>query len=121
MADLFAGLPVTELERSVAWYDALLGGQPAFYPNDVEAVFEIAEHGYLYLEVRPEIAGRGFVTLFVEDLEDRLAAIAERGLKPESEETYDNGVRKTYFRDPDGNEIGLGGGPAGGDEAAAPA
>ena len=27
-------------------------------------------------------------------------------------ETYENGVRKVTYRDPDGNEIGFGGGPA---------
>jgi hypothetical protein len=27
-------------------------------------------------------------------------------------ETYPNGVRKALYRDPDGNEIGFGGGPA---------
>ena len=112
MTDLFAGLPVTDLKRAVHWYEALLGGEPAFYPNDVETVFEVVEHGYVYVEVRPELAGRGFVTLFVDDLDARLAAIAERGLRPESSETYGNGVRKTVFRDPDGNEIGLGGGSA---------
>ncbi|HCT78591.1 MAG TPA: glyoxalase, partial [Micromonosporaceae bacterium] len=37
---------------------------------------------------------------------------AERGLEPAERETYDNGVRKATFRDPDGNEIGLGGAPA---------
>jgi len=33
-------------------------------------------------------------------------------LEPAERETYANGVRKTTFRDPEGNEIGLGGDPA---------
>jgi hypothetical protein len=28
-------------------------------------------------------------------------------------ETYENGVRKMTYRDPDGNEVGLGGAPLG--------
>jgi len=32
--------------------------------------------------------------------------------EPATRETYSNGVRKVTFRDPDGNEIGYGGGPA---------
>jgi hypothetical protein len=40
-----------------------------------------------------------------------LARIAERGLEPTERETYDNGVRKATFHDPDGNEIGFGGAP----------
>jgi hypothetical protein len=31
--------------------------------------------------------------------------------RPVSRKTYSNGVRKTTYRDPDGNEIGLGGAP----------
>jgi len=109
--DLFAGLPVADLERAVAWYEDLLGAAPSFYPNDTEAVFDVNDHGYLYVEVLPEKAGRGFVTLFVEGFDERLAAIATRGVEPTSVETYDNGVRKAIFTDPDGNEVGLGGGP----------
>ncbi len=43
--------------------------------------------------------------LFVGDFDTRVAAIRERGLEPNKDETYDNGVRKTTFRDADGNEI----------------
>jgi catechol 2,3-dioxygenase-like lactoylglutathione lyase family enzyme len=47
--------------------------------------------------------------LFVDDYDARLGRIAGRGLEPAEVETYDNGVRKAVFRDPDGNEIGFGG------------
>ena len=110
--DLFAGIPVRDYAAATAWYERLLGGPPAFLPNDVEAVWELAEHRFVYIEVRPEHAGHAHHTLFVGDLDARLAAIAERGLEPSERETYDNGVRKAIFRDPDGNEIGFGGGPA---------
>jgi predicted enzyme related to lactoylglutathione lyase len=110
--DLFAGIPVREHERAVAWYGRLFGAEPAFLPNDVEAVWELAEHRYVYTEVRPEHAGHARHTLFVDDLDERVAAIAGRGLEPALRETYGNGVRKVTYRDPDGNEVGLGGGPA---------
>ncbi len=110
--DLFAGLPVSDLARAVEWYERLLGGPPSMYPNDTEAVFDVAEHAYLYVEVLPDKAGRGFATLFVDDYDARLAAVAARGLEPASVETYENGVRKAVFTDPDGNEVGVGGGPA---------
>jgi hypothetical protein len=48
-------------------------------------------------------------TLFVGDLDAQLEEIAGRGLEPSEQETYDNGVRKATYRDPDGNEIGFGG------------
>ncbi|GID32886.1 VOC family protein [Paractinoplanes brasiliensis] len=109
--DLFAGIPVSDYTTAVAWYEQLLGGPPSFLPNDVEAVWELAEHRYLFIEVRPEHAGHALHTIFLSDYDDRLVAIADRGLHPAVTETYDNGVRKATFHDPDGNEIGLGGAP----------
>ena len=44
----------------------------------------------------------------VDDLDERVAGIAERGIEPTKQETYDNGVRKVVYRDPDGNEVGFG-------------
>jgi predicted enzyme related to lactoylglutathione lyase len=109
--DLFAGIPVTDYAAAVAWYEKLFGSAPAFLPNDVEAVWEVAEHRYLYIELLPEHAGHARHTLFVEDLDAVVGAIAARGLEPANRETYDNGVRKITYRDPDGNEIGYGGAP----------
>jgi catechol 2,3-dioxygenase-like lactoylglutathione lyase family enzyme len=110
--DLFAGIPVRDYAAATAWYERLLGGPPAFLPNDIEAVWELAEHRFVFIEVRPEHAGHASHTVFVGDFEVRLDAIAERGLMPSEREAYDNGVRKAIFRDPDGNEFGFGGGPA---------
>lgn len=69
-------------------------------------------HGYVYIVVRPDDAGHATHSLFVPDFDARLAAIAGRGLRPAQQETYDNGVRKATFHDPDGNETAFGGGPA---------
>ena len=110
--DLFAGIPVTDRARAIDWYRRLLGAEPTFLPNDVEAVWELAEHRFLYVEVRPEHAGSGRHTVFVGDLAVVVEDISARGLEPDHHETYDNGVRKVTYRDPDGNEMGYGGGPA---------
>jgi catechol 2,3-dioxygenase-like lactoylglutathione lyase family enzyme len=110
--DLFAGIPVRDYAAAVAWYERLLGAAPSFLPNDTEAVWELAEHRYIYIDVRPENAGHAMHTLFVSDFDARVSQIAERGLEPAERETYGNGVRKVTFRDPDGNEIGFGGDPA---------
>jgi catechol 2,3-dioxygenase-like lactoylglutathione lyase family enzyme len=107
--DLFAGVAVSNYQRAVAWYERLLGSQPAFLPNEVEAVWELAEHRYLYIEALPERAGYAQHTLFVDDLDDRMRNMSGRGIEPAADETYPNGVRKVTYRDPDGNEIGFGG------------
>ena len=109
--DLFAGLPVSDYQRALTWYARLLGSEPAFLPNATEAVWELAEHRYLYIEVLPERAGHGLHTVFVDDLDERVASISARGIEPASQETYRNGVRKVIYRDPDDNEIGFGGAP----------
>jgi len=110
--DLFAGIPVRDYTAAAAWYERLLGAPPSFLPNDTEAVWEIADHRYVYIVVRPEHAGHAMHTLFAGDFDARISEIAGRGLEPAERETYANGVRKTTFRDPDGNEIGFGGAPA---------
>jgi catechol 2,3-dioxygenase-like lactoylglutathione lyase family enzyme len=114
--DLFAGIPVRDYAAATAWYERFFGAPPAFLPNDTEAVWELAEHRYMFIELRPADAGHALHTVFVSDFDDRIAGLAERGLEPATRETYDNGVRKATFRDPDGNEIGLGGGPVDQDE-----
>ncbi|MEU4681013.1 VOC family protein [Micromonospora sp. NPDC023737] len=109
--DLFAGIPVSDYGAARTWYERLLGTPPAFLPNDTEAVWELAEHRFVYIERLPEHAGHARHTIFVDDLESRVAAAAERGLEPARQETYENGVRKITYVDPDGNEIGFGGAP----------
>ena len=110
--DLFAGNRVSDLERAKDWYGRLLGSEPAFLPNEREAVWELAEHRYLYVELFEEGAGGALHTVIVDDFDQRVAAVAARGIEPAERETYANGVRKWIYRDPDGNEIGFGGLPA---------
>jgi len=109
--DLFAGFPVRDLDDALVWYQRLLGSEPAFFPNDVEAVWELAEHCYVYVEVRPEHAGHARTTIFVEDFDERISAAAVRGVEPVEQQAYSNGVRHATYRDPDGNELCLGGPP----------
>ena len=109
--ELFAGIPVTDFKAALSWYEKLLGAPPVFFPNDTEAVWEVAEHRFVYIELLPDRAGHAMHTLIVDDLDTRVAAIAARGLEPAKRETYDNGVRKITYADPDGNEIGFGGVP----------
>jgi catechol 2,3-dioxygenase-like lactoylglutathione lyase family enzyme len=109
--DLFAGTPVRDFQATLPWYERLLGSPPSFLPHETEAVWELAEHRYLYIVQEPEHAGHAVTTLMVEDLDDRMAGIADRGIAPDLAETYDNGVRKTTYVDPDGNRIAFGGMP----------
>ena len=116
--DLFAEIPVTDYPAALAWYERFFGYPPAFAPHDKESVWELAEHRFVVVVQLPERAGHALTTIFVDDLDARVAGITERGLAPTKRETYGNGVRKVTYHDPEGNEFGLGGGPAEAPEAA---
>jgi hypothetical protein len=107
--ELFAGLRVRDFEAARPWYERLFG-EPSFLPHDTEAVWTLADQRHVYIVEHPE-AGHSVVTLFVDDLDAEVEAIAARGLAPAERETYANGVRKITYRDPDGNEVGFGGAP----------
>ena len=109
--DLFAGIPVSDYEAALPWYERLLGSEPAFFAHATEAVWELAEHRFLYIDEDAEHAGHARHTIFVADLDALVSEIARRGIEPTQRETYSNGVRKTTYRDVDGNEVGFGGAP----------
>ena len=109
---LFAGLRVRDFEAARPWYERLLG-PPTFFAHATEAVWTLAEDRSVYVVEDPERAGQCVVTIFLDDLDAHVAAVAERGLEPDERLTYSTGVRKALYRDPDGNELGFGGAPAG--------
>lgn len=110
--ELFAGLPVGDYARAVEWYERLLGTPATFHAHDTECVWTLAAHRSIYVVLDPAHAGHALVTFFPEDLDRFVGSAAARGIHPDRTETYDNAVRKVTFRDPDGNEIGVGGLPA---------
>ena len=54
---LFAGIAVRDIRVATAWYERLLGAEPSFYPNDIEAVWQVADNQFLYIVEQPERAG----------------------------------------------------------------
>ena len=109
---LFAGIRVRDLAEARDWYERLLG-EPAFFPNETEIVWTVAEDRSIYVEQDLDRAGGALITVWDDGLDARIAEIGARGLEPDERETYSNGVRKAIFRDADGNEIGFGGPPSG--------
>jgi hypothetical protein len=107
--DLFAGNRVSDYEAAKPWYERLLGGEPSFVPHATEAVWELAEHRFLFIVEGAERAGGAIHTVFVDDLDALVAEIATRGIEPDERVTYPGKARKAIYRDADGNEIGFGG------------
>lgn len=107
--ELFAGIYVRDFEAAQAWYVRVLGSEPTFLASDTEAVWELGEHRYLYIQENTHHAGHAVQTILVDDLDACVDRITERGIEPVKRETYPDGMRKALYRDPDGNEIGYGG------------
>ena len=47
--DLFAGVRVSDYETAKPWYERLLGSEPSFIAHATEAVWELAEHRFLFI------------------------------------------------------------------------
>jgi catechol 2,3-dioxygenase-like lactoylglutathione lyase family enzyme len=107
----FVSVPVTNLERSTAWYRDTLGleqiGQGA-WPE-----FQLGENVSLYL-LDPTNIGQEFrgphtssIALRVPDVEQARGELESRGVEFRGE-TFDTGVcHMAFFSDPDGNELML--------------
>jgi predicted enzyme related to lactoylglutathione lyase len=107
---LFAGLRVRDFQAARPWYERMFG-EPSMFPHDTEAVWTLAEDRSVYIVEHADGAGSSVVTLFVDDLDSHVAAIAARGLEPDERVTYSSGARKALYHDPDGNELGFAGAP----------
>jgi catechol 2,3-dioxygenase-like lactoylglutathione lyase family enzyme len=104
ITNLYAGVPVTDLDASIDWYTRLFGRPPDMRAGD-EILWDLDEHATLFLESNAEHAGAGKITLGVAGLDALLERCAARGIYHEPIETYTNGVRHTKLPDPDGNAI----------------
>jgi catechol 2,3-dioxygenase-like lactoylglutathione lyase family enzyme len=107
--DLFAGMRVSDYAAAKPWYERLLGSEPSFLAHATEAVWELAEHRWLFIVEEAENPGGALQTILVDDLDALVAEVGSRGIEPDDHVTYSNGVRKAIYRDGDGNEIGFGG------------
>jgi catechol 2,3-dioxygenase-like lactoylglutathione lyase family enzyme len=107
----FISVPVSDVERSVAWYRDTLGvpqtGEGGF-PE-----FQLGDNAFLYL-IDPKALGGEFshgnggpVALRVDDVEATRAELEERGIEFIGEK-HDSGVcHMAPFADPDGNRFML--------------
>jgi predicted enzyme related to lactoylglutathione lyase len=104
---LFVGVPVTALSRAQPWYESLFGRAPDIVPNDQEVMWKVVENGWLYVVEDSARVGRSLVALSVADLDDAVADVGRRGLRPDSVEQVGDAGRKAIFTDPDGNSVSM--------------
>ena len=106
--ELFAGIPVADYPAMLSWYEGLFGQQPSFFPHEGEAVWQVNDHGWVYIVADPERAGKALLTILVDDLEVRVRELSARGLALGSTEMMPEGVYVVKITDPEGNRIQLG-------------
>jgi predicted enzyme related to lactoylglutathione lyase len=104
---VFAGLAVTRLDEAIEWYSRLLGRPPGMRPNEREAAWQVAQTASVYIVADEDRAGRGAVTMFVDDLDAELEDITRRGIAVGQVGTAPGLFRRVMISDPDGNEIQL--------------
>jgi catechol 2,3-dioxygenase-like lactoylglutathione lyase family enzyme len=104
ITNLYAGVPVTDLDASIDWYTRLFGRPPDMRVGD-EILWDLDDHANLFIEPSEAHAGAGRITLGVAGLDALLERLAAQGIDHEPIETYSNGVRHTKVPDPDGNAI----------------
>ena len=104
ITDLFAGVPVSDLDASIDWYTRFFGRPPDSRVGE-EILWEIDEHAWLFIEPNAARAGAGRITLAVAGLDALLKCLAAQRIEHEPIETYSNGVRHVNVPDPDGNTI----------------
>jgi catechol 2,3-dioxygenase-like lactoylglutathione lyase family enzyme len=95
---LFAGIPVSDYDAAVAWYERLLGRPPDVLPKDGEAMWHVSAAGSIYVVADAARAGNALVTIAVDDLEDRVAGLAAIEPGP-------GGMPTAVVEDPDGNRL----------------
>jgi catechol 2,3-dioxygenase-like lactoylglutathione lyase family enzyme len=107
----FVSVPVTDLERSTAWYRDTLGLPQTGQGQWPE--FRLGENLFLYLldltNIGQEFAGphTAAIALRVGDVAEAKQALEEKGVEFDGD-VFDSGVcHMAQFRDPDGNALML--------------
>ena len=108
--DLFAGLYVRDFRAARAWYTQLLGSEPDWEDAPTEAVWELAEHHSIAIEVNAEHAGHALHTVIVDDFDDVVAEVDARGSSRRSVRRTRTAFGRRYTESR-GNVIGFGGAP----------
>jgi predicted enzyme related to lactoylglutathione lyase len=104
----FAGIGMDDYDLALAWYTRFFGRSPDVIVTEHEAMWQVAENGWIYVVGDASRAGKALLTLLVDDLEEQVAGLGQRGLETSAIETVPGLYRKAAMTDPEGNMISLG-------------
>jgi predicted enzyme related to lactoylglutathione lyase len=105
---VLAALAVADVDSASRWYESLLGRPADALPMDGLAEWHFTEGGAIQLVQDADRAGRSLLTLDVDDLEQELVTLRERGIQPGAmDDTTSDKVLFATVTDPEGNAITL--------------
>jgi predicted enzyme related to lactoylglutathione lyase len=102
---VFSGVPVSDFERSSAWYSDLFGRAADVVVNDDESMWRFADSAWIYIVRDEQRAGHSIVTLLVVDLDSAVREISSRGIEIGPVERVGDAGDKASATDPDGNLV----------------
>ena len=101
---------VSDLDASVAFYGKKLGLIPdEKYHTSTWRQFRVLPRVAIGLNVHPTGVGTGgaVATLVVDDIEQASNRLQKQGVEVSKIDDVGDGVRLAFFKDPDGNSLGL--------------
>jgi catechol 2,3-dioxygenase-like lactoylglutathione lyase family enzyme len=105
---VMAGLAVADFDAALAWYERLLGRPADDRPMDGLADWRVPGTGVIQVIQDPERAGKGLLTLSVDNLRGHVAELDDRGVDAGPvDETTSAKVLFATVDDPEGNRITL--------------
>jgi glyoxylase I family protein len=107
---VLAVVPVSDLQASSRWYEALFGRPADNNPMPTLAEWQVVPGGWVQIFMDTTRAGSGLLNFAVDDLQTHIAGLRQRGLEPGGVTDASKGVRLSAITDPDGNTIRLIGG-----------
>jgi catechol 2,3-dioxygenase-like lactoylglutathione lyase family enzyme len=108
---IYTALLTADLVAAEGWYTNLLGRKPDHRPMDTLVQWELFDQGGLMLSSSDEIAGKGVMFLYVDDLAAERRRLQRLGMALGDDIPGDYSTL-AQLRDPDGNLITLATPPA---------
>ena len=102
---VLAVVSVADIEAAHAWYERLFGRPADNRPMESLVEWRVTDSGWVQVTHDAERAGSSLVNFAVDDLDQHVAHVSERGLTPGAIQTANKGVRLSSISDPDGNMI----------------
>jgi len=104
---VLAVVPVVDIERADAWYQALFGRPADNWPMPTLVEWQVTSAGWVQVTVDAERAGAAQLNLAVDDLATTKDELAGRGLRTGETQSANEGVELCTLDDPDGNVVTL--------------